>query len=48
MSVLQIGLFCGTFRYVHIGHLRLAECAADQFDLAKVFFVVSPRPRRIG
>lgn len=40
----QIGLFCGTFNPIHIGHLIIAECARDQFELEKVLFVTSPSP----
>jgi len=40
----EIGLFCGTFNPVHLGHLLIAECARDQFGLEKVLFVTSPQP----
>jgi len=40
----EIGLFCGTFNPIHLGHLLIAECARDQFHLTKVLFVTSPLP----
>jgi nicotinate-nucleotide adenylyltransferase len=39
-----IGLFCGTFNPIHNAHLLLAQCACEQFQLKKVYFVTSPRP----
>jgi nicotinate-nucleotide adenylyltransferase len=40
----EIGLFCGTFNPIHVGHLLIAECARDQFALSKVLFVTSAKP----
>lgn len=40
----EVGLFCGTFNPIHVGHLLIAECARDQFKLERVLFVTSPRP----
>jgi nicotinate-nucleotide adenylyltransferase len=39
-----VGLFCGTFNPIHVGHLILAECARDQYQLEKVLFITSPQP----
>lgn len=40
----DIGLFCGTFNPIHLGHLLMAECARDQFELERVLFITSPSP----
>lgn len=40
----SVGLFCGTFNPIHLGHLLIAECARDQFDLDRIIFVTSPNP----
>ena len=36
---MRLGLFGGSFDPVHNGHLRLAECCADQAALDEVWFV---------
>ena len=40
----RIGLMGGTFDPIHIGHLMLAECAYEQFDLEQVLFLPSGNP----
>jgi nicotinate-nucleotide adenylyltransferase len=44
LVVRQLGVFCGTFNPVHLGHLLIAEFAYDQFQLDKVLFIPSPKP----
>ena len=39
---MKIGLFFGSFNPVHIGHMIIANFMAENSDLAKVWFVVSP------
>ncbi|MEM7623118.1 MAG: nicotinate-nucleotide adenylyltransferase [Planctomycetota bacterium] len=36
---MRLGIFGGSFDPVHNGHLRLAECCAEQADLEAVWFV---------
>lgn len=39
----KIGLFFGSFNPIHIGHLIIANIMAENTDLNKVWFVVSPQ-----
>jgi nicotinate-nucleotide adenylyltransferase len=39
----KIGLFFGSFNPIHIGHLIIANVMAENADLSKVWFVVSPQ-----
>jgi nicotinate-nucleotide adenylyltransferase len=39
----KIGLFFGSFNPIHSGHLTIANFMAENTDLAKVWFVVSPQ-----
>lgn len=39
----KIGLFFGSFNPVHAGHLIIANIMAENTDLQKVWFVVSPQ-----
>ncbi|MBL7865842.1 MAG: nicotinate-nucleotide adenylyltransferase [Cyclobacteriaceae bacterium] len=39
----KIGLFFGSFNPIHTGHLIIANIMAENTDLAKVWFVVSPQ-----
>ncbi len=40
---MNIGLFFGSFNPIHIGHLVIANVMAENTDLKKVWFVVSPQ-----
>jgi nicotinate-nucleotide adenylyltransferase len=42
-SVSKIGLFFGSFNPIHTGHLIIANIMAENTDLKKVWFVVSPQ-----
>jgi nicotinate-nucleotide adenylyltransferase len=43
MSKQKVGLFFGSFNPIHIGHLIIANIMAENTDLSKVWFVVSPQ-----
>jgi len=40
---MKIGLFFGSFNPIHIGHLAIADVMAENTDLKKVWFIVSPQ-----
>jgi nicotinate-nucleotide adenylyltransferase len=40
---MKIGLYFGSFNPIHIGHLIIANHVANNTDLQKVWFVVSPQ-----
>jgi nicotinate-nucleotide adenylyltransferase len=40
---MKIGLFFGSFNPIHIGHMIIANIMAENTDLQKVWFVVSPQ-----
>jgi len=40
---MKIGLFFGSFNPIHIGHLAIANIMAENTDLDKVWFVVTPQ-----
>jgi len=40
---MKIGLFFGSFNPIHIGHLAIANIMAENTDLGKVWFVVTPQ-----
>ena len=39
----RIGLFFGSFNPIHLGHMIIANIMAENADLNKVWFVVSPQ-----
>ena len=39
---MRIGLFFGSFNPIHIGHVAIAKFMAEETDLDRVWFVVSP------
>ncbi len=42
-AIQKIGLFFGSFNPIHTGHLIIANIMAENTDLHKVWFVVSPQ-----
>ena len=45
---MKLALFGGTFDPVHRGHLAIARAAAEQFDLATIYFVPANAPPHKG
>jgi len=45
---MKLALFGGTFDPVHRGHLAVAHAAAQQFELATIFFVPANVPPTKG
>jgi nicotinate-nucleotide adenylyltransferase len=40
---MKIGLFFGSFNPIHVGHMIIANVMAENADLTKVWFIVSPQ-----
>lgn len=40
---MKIGLFFGSFNPIHIGHMIIANIMAENTDLKKVWFIVTPQ-----
>ncbi len=40
---MKIGLFFGSFNPIHVGHMIIANIMAENSDLKKVWFVVTPQ-----
>lgn len=40
---MNIGLYFGSFNPIHVGHLIVASLVADETDIDRVWFVVSPQ-----
>ena len=43
-GIRRIGILGGTFDPPHVGHLTLAAHSADQFNLEKVYWLLTPTP----
>lgn len=44
MAKERIGIMGGTFDPIHLAHLQLAQCAMEQFELARVVFIPAGDP----
>jgi nicotinate-nucleotide adenylyltransferase len=44
LVIMRAGIFGGTFNPIHYGHLRLAECAACELGLSKIYFLATNIP----
>jgi nicotinate-nucleotide adenylyltransferase len=44
LSIKKLGIFGGTFNPPHLGHLILAETAAEDLNLERIFFVPAGKP----
>lgn len=42
--MMKVGIMGGTFNPIHLGHIRLAKAAYEQFALDKVLFIPSGEP----
>lgn len=41
---MKIGILGGTFDPIHLGHLKMAKCAKDEFNLDKIMLLPNPVP----
>jgi nicotinate-nucleotide adenylyltransferase len=43
---MRVGLFCGSFNPIHLGHLRAAEEVREVLELELVYFIPAASPRQ--